>query len=168
MLPKPSYNLPRYCWNQSFWIVGFLGRSPNVNSSWCREKREGWLIWPYHARVSSFLLTRFIVVTSSFTHQSITFSNQKLSIAALPWILDLWSSCHVGQLSWTGSSRWLFSFVALSHVLQYCGFSEQSFSMCGDLFLSLLIFATVPLLWCCLPMIHVCRHNLRKRRSRYT
>jgi hypothetical protein len=36
-----------HCLNQAFRIVGFLGRSPNVNSSWCREQREGRLIWPF-------------------------------------------------------------------------------------------------------------------------
>jgi hypothetical protein len=54
--------IPRYCrpnhdrtssvfhsWNRAFRIVGFLGRSPNVTSSWCRKHREGRLIWPYHA-----------------------------------------------------------------------------------------------------------------------
>jgi hypothetical protein len=62
------------CWNQAFWILGFLGCSPNVNSYWCRERREGWLIWPYHACVSSCL-----ILTPSFTHLSITFSNQRFS-----------------------------------------------------------------------------------------
>jgi hypothetical protein len=28
--------------------------------------------------------------------------------------------------------------------------------------------STVPLHWCCLPKIRVCRHNLRNCRSRYT
>jgi hypothetical protein len=57
LLPKPSQNFP--CWNQAFQILGFLGCSPNVNSSWCREQREGRLIWPYHVRVSSCLMSRF-------------------------------------------------------------------------------------------------------------
>jgi hypothetical protein len=42
-----------------FWIVGFPVCSPNANSSWCREQREGRLICPYHARVSSCLMSRF-------------------------------------------------------------------------------------------------------------
>jgi hypothetical protein len=38
-----------HCWNKAFRIVGFLGRSPNVNSSWCREQCEGRRMWPYLA-----------------------------------------------------------------------------------------------------------------------
>jgi hypothetical protein len=33
-----------------------------------------------------------MVVTPSFTHMSITFSNQRFSFAVLPWKLDLWNS----------------------------------------------------------------------------
>jgi hypothetical protein len=58
LLPKLPQNLPLVSL-QAFWIVSFLGCSPNVNSSWCREEREGRLIWPYHACVSSCLLSRF-------------------------------------------------------------------------------------------------------------
>jgi hypothetical protein len=45
-------------WNQAFRIVGYLGCSPNISSSWCREQREGRLIWTYDARVSSCLMSR--------------------------------------------------------------------------------------------------------------
>jgi hypothetical protein len=48
-----------HCWNQAFQIVGFLGCSPNVNASWCREQYEGWLIWLYHACISICLMCRF-------------------------------------------------------------------------------------------------------------
>jgi hypothetical protein len=48
-----------HCWNQASRIVGFAGCSPNVNSSWCREQREGTLMWTYHMRVSSCLMSRF-------------------------------------------------------------------------------------------------------------
>jgi hypothetical protein len=47
------------CWNQAFRIVGFHGCSPNVNSSWCREKHEGRLMWRYHSRISSCLMCSF-------------------------------------------------------------------------------------------------------------
>jgi hypothetical protein len=58
-----------HCWNLAFQIVGFLGCSPNVNSSWCREQHEGWLIWHYHACDSSCLMSRFYgrVETPLFT-----------------------------------------------------------------------------------------------------
>jgi hypothetical protein len=48
-----------HCWSSVFRIVGFLGCSPNVNSSWCREQHEGRLVWQYHERVSSCLMSRF-------------------------------------------------------------------------------------------------------------
>jgi hypothetical protein len=41
--------------------TGFVGCSPNVNSSWCREQREGPLILPYQARISNCLMSRFYV-----------------------------------------------------------------------------------------------------------
>jgi hypothetical protein len=79
LLPQPSQNLPGVSLlkpNQAFRIVGFLECSPNVNSSWCREQLEGRLIWPYHARVSSCLMSRFYGRdgTPSFTHLIITFN----------------------------------------------------------------------------------------------
>jgi hypothetical protein len=49
------------CWNQAFQTEGFLECSPDANSSWCRDQREGQLIWPYHVRVSSCLMFRFYV-----------------------------------------------------------------------------------------------------------
>jgi hypothetical protein len=56
----PHYWCPNHhCWNLAFWIVGFLGCSPNVNCSWCREQREGQLIWPYNVCVLRCLMSRF-------------------------------------------------------------------------------------------------------------
>jgi hypothetical protein len=63
----PRYSCPNhqrtspvfYFWNCEVRIVSFLGCSPNVNSSWCREQCEGRLIWPYHARFSSCLMSKF-------------------------------------------------------------------------------------------------------------
>jgi hypothetical protein len=77
LLPKPSQNLPRVSLlKPGIRIVGFLGCSPNVNSSWCREQREGRLIWPYHARISRFYGRDG---TLSLPHLSITFSYQRFS-----------------------------------------------------------------------------------------
>jgi hypothetical protein len=110
-----------YWWNQAFRIVGFLGCSPNVNSSRCREQREGRLIWPYHARVSSCLMSRLYGRdgTPSFTHlRSITFSNQRFSSCSPAVdVLDLWSSRRTVFVE-TASSRWIFSSAVLSPVLQ--------------------------------------------------
>jgi hypothetical protein len=47
-----------YCWSETFRIVGFLGCSRSLNSSWCREEREGRLIW-HITRVSTCLMSRF-------------------------------------------------------------------------------------------------------------
>jgi hypothetical protein len=80
LLPKPSQTLPRISLlelTQELRIVGFLGCSPNVKSSWCKEQREGRLIWPNDTRVSSCLRSMFTVVTQSCTHLSITFNNQR-------------------------------------------------------------------------------------------
>jgi hypothetical protein len=70
-----------HCWNQAFWIVGSLGCSPIVNSSWCREEREGRLISPYHVRLSSGLMPRYYCrdTTPLFTQMNITFGNQRFS-----------------------------------------------------------------------------------------
>jgi hypothetical protein len=79
--------IPRYCylnhhrtspvfhfWNQAFRIVGFLGCTPNVKSSWCREQHEGRTIGPHHA-FSVIWCPGFMVVTPSFKHLKFTFSN---------------------------------------------------------------------------------------------
>jgi hypothetical protein len=91
---KGTNRIPRYCfpnshrtspvfrcWNQAFQIAGFLVYPPNVNSSWCKERREGRLIWPYHPRVSCCLMSWFYGRdgTPSFTYLSITFCNQGFS-----------------------------------------------------------------------------------------
>jgi hypothetical protein len=81
MLPKQSQSLPRISLsepNQAFRIVDFLGCSPNENSSWYREQREG----------TDLTISRsfpvvwcpgFMFMTPSFTRVSITFSNQRFS-----------------------------------------------------------------------------------------
>jgi hypothetical protein len=59
-----------HCWNQAFPIVGFLGCSPNINSSLCRVQREGWLICPYLAHISSCLMSRF------YGHDTIVYTSE--------------------------------------------------------------------------------------------
>jgi hypothetical protein len=56
---------------------------------WCKEQCEGQLIWPYHVHVSCFWCTGFMVVTPSFTHLSITFSNQRFSNCSPTTTLDV-------------------------------------------------------------------------------
>jgi hypothetical protein len=62
LLPKPSQGLPHVSLlepKQALWIVEFLGCFQIVQSSWCRELCEWRLIWPYYARISSCLMSRF-------------------------------------------------------------------------------------------------------------
>jgi hypothetical protein len=129
-----------HCWKQVFWIVGFLGCSPNVNSSWCRDKSERQLVWSYHACVSSCLMSRFYGRVTIVYASELTFSNQrfaKLQPRRGCWIRE----AHVGQFLWKQGSQDEYS-VLLSSVLQeLCDFSKQSFSMYDNLFLSMLIFA---------------------------
>jgi hypothetical protein len=70
LLPRTSPVF--HCWDQAFWTVGFLGYS-----SWCREQCEGWFIWPYHTRVSSYLMSGSMVMTLSFMQLSFIFNNQR-------------------------------------------------------------------------------------------
>jgi hypothetical protein len=108
LLPKSSQNLPRVPVlepNQEFRIVGFLRCSSNVNSSWCREQREGRLIWPCARFQLSdaqvlWLCTGLIVVTPSFTHLSITFSNERFSNCSPTvdvWFVKLTSDSFYGN-----------------------------------------------------------------------
>jgi hypothetical protein len=107
--------MPRYCWpdhhstlpvfphrNRAFWRIGC---APNVNSSWCRNSVEDDRpIRPYHA-FPVVWWPGFMIVTPSFSHLSIIFSNQRLAIAGLLWMLDLWNS--VGQFVWKqGFQNW--------------------------------------------------------------
>jgi hypothetical protein len=85
--PPPCFTVGT---RQALLIVGFL-RCSNINSFWCREQREGRLIWPYHA-FTIVWSPGFMVVTSSFTHLGITSIIRGLAIAAPSWVLDLWSS----------------------------------------------------------------------------
>jgi hypothetical protein len=133
-----------HCWNQALWTVGFLGCSPNINSFWCREHHEGCITWSYHT-FPDVWCPDFMVVTSSFTHPSIIFSDLILAIAALPWMLDVWSSRWTVFVE-TGSSRissaavvlWLYETILL-HVW-------QSLSVNAD-FHSLFLFADVVFPW---------------------
>jgi hypothetical protein len=140
---KPSQNQPVFlCWNQAFRIVGFLGCSLNVKSSWCREWSKGRLVWQYHACVSSCLMFTFYGRdgTPSFTHLSIAFSNQRLSNCS--------PTVDVGFVKLTSDSfcgnrcfQMNIQFCCSSPVLQYFwDFSKKPFSTYDDLFLSMLIF----------------------------
>ena len=81
--------MPKYCcpnlhrsatifhsWNQAFRIMGFLGRSPNINPAWCWEQSEGRLSWPYYV-FPPIRRPGFMIITPYFSHFSVVFSNQR-------------------------------------------------------------------------------------------
>jgi hypothetical protein len=157
LLPRPSQNLPMfafYCLNQAFPIVGFLECSPNVNSSWCREQRDGRLIcfqlsdvqvlWSWHHRSRIWALLTVI---------------RGLAVAAIPWIFDLLSSLRTVFVET----------VCCRLCCSNCVIFRNNSSQCTTIYLCHCWFShTVSLRWFCLPMIRVCRHNLRNCRYRYT
>jgi hypothetical protein len=104
--------------NQAFRIVGFLGCSPDVNSCWRREQREGRLM-----TISSFSCCLvvwcpgFMVVTPSFTHLSITFSSQRFSNCN-PTVNVGFVTLTLDSFVETEPSRWIFISAVLSRVLQ--------------------------------------------------
>jgi hypothetical protein len=148
LLPKPSQNLPHVSLlelNQAFWIVGFLECFTNVKSSWCREQRERRLIWPYHM-FPVVWYPNFLVVSPSFMHLSITFSNQRFSKlqSCGCWICE----AHIRQFLWKRPSCWIFS-SAVTYAAVVVWFFKtillhvrQSLSVNVD-FHSLLLFADV-------------------------
>jgi hypothetical protein len=74
-LPRVSLLEP----NHAFRILGFLGCSPNVNSSWCRNGVKDDSSGNITLAISVVLCPNFMVVTPSFTHLSITSSNRRFS-----------------------------------------------------------------------------------------
>jgi hypothetical protein len=114
---------------------------------------------PAISRDSSCLMSKFL--WSRYRHRRIWVLLsviRGLAISVLPWMLDMWSSC------WTVLWKQGFQVVyidLLSPVLQYCDFSKQSFSVYDDLFPSELIFIHCSSSLICLPIIHVCWHNLK-------
>jgi hypothetical protein len=109
----------------------------------------------------------FMVVTQSFTHLSITFSNQRFSNCG-PAV----GFVNLMSVSFCGNRvvRMNIQFCCpLSSVLQqFCGFPKQSFSMFCDLFLSMLIFGHCSSSLMLSSHDWFCRYNLRNSRSRYS
>jgi hypothetical protein len=85
-----------HCWNQAFRIVGFPGCSPNVNYSWCREQREGPLIWPYHACISSCLMSRF------YGRDTIIYTSEEICMFSnFEWFTDnIWKWALENDFLW--------------------------------------------------------------------
>jgi hypothetical protein len=82
------------------------------------------VLWSWHLRLHIWALVSVI---------------SDVAIATLPRLLHLWSSCQTVFVK-TGSSRWIFS-SAVTCAATGCDFSQQSFSVYDDLFLSVLNFA---------------------------
>jgi len=62
-----------HSWKQACRIIGFLGRSPNINPTWCWEPREGWLTWLRYVFVTRRLA--FMIITLSLSPFSVVFSD---------------------------------------------------------------------------------------------
>jgi hypothetical protein len=110
------------------------------------------VLWSWHHRLRIWALLSVI---------------RGAAIAALRWMLDLWSSRRT-VFGETGSSRWIFSSAAFH---QGCSSSVifRNNPQCTTISLcQCWVWPIVPLRWCCLPMIRVCWRNLRNCRSRYT
>jgi hypothetical protein len=104
----------------------------------------------------------FMVVTPSFTHLSIAFSNQKVSNCSP--IMDV-RFVKFRSDNFCGNRVFKVN-------IQFC--CPVTYAAVVLWFLETVLLnirslsPIVPLRWCCLPMIRVCLHNLRNCRSRYT
>jgi hypothetical protein len=97
-----------HSWDQPFRTIGFLGLSPNFNPAWCWVQREGRLIGPCYV-FPVIGRPGFMIITPPFSSFSVVFGNQSLATAALPWMLDLWSSRRTVFVE-AESSMWILSF----------------------------------------------------------
>jgi hypothetical protein len=123
LLLKPSQNLPRV----SLLEADFVVRSQNVNSSWCREQREGDTLTISRTR---FRLSDVQVLWSCHCHLCISALLpviRNLAVAALPWMLDLWNSRRTVFVETTSSRLMFSSVVTCATVVVW--FSKQSFSI---------------------------------------
>jgi hypothetical protein len=111
LLPIPSQNLPR---------VPLLERSiPDCGPPWVFSKRKLFLMQGTAWRATHLTILRMLfqlsgirVLWSWHPHVRIwelLSAVRGLAIIVLPWMLDLWSSCHLGQFLFeTVTSRWIF------------------------------------------------------------
>jgi len=65
-----------HSWNQTFRIIGFLGRSPKRNLPWCCEQREGRLIVPYYV-FPAISRPGFMTMTPCFSPFSAVLRNHR-------------------------------------------------------------------------------------------
>jgi hypothetical protein len=110
LLPKPSQNLPHisHCWNGAFRIVGHLGCSRNVKSSWYNSVKDDSSDYTTHA-FPVVWCPGIMVVTPSFTHLNITCSNQRFNNCS-PTVDVGFVKLTLRRTVFmeTGFSRWIF------------------------------------------------------------
>jgi len=130
-----------HSWNQAFRIIGFLGRSPNINPAWCWEQREVRLTWPYNV-LPAIRRPGFMIITPSLSSFSVVFSNQKLSNSS--------STMDVGFMKLSSNSFWgntVFE-MNIEFCCHLCCSSSmiltQSSSIYGDPFHLVLVFGHCP------------------------
>ena len=140
-----------HSWNQAFRIIGFLGRSRNINLAWCWEQGEGRLIWSYYV-FSVVRCLGIIIITPSFRPFSIVFSNQRFSNCSS--IVDigfvkLLSNCFCGNRVFKMNTELCCHLCcSISLIFRHNPLHLVWFSV------------TIPLSWWCLPVICVCLNNL--------
>jgi len=152
-----------HSWNQAFTTTGFLGRCPNKYPTWWWEQCEGWLIWHYEFPI---IRCQALWSTHHLLHFLALFSVVRGStIAALPWMLVLWSSCHPVFVE--TASRWIIiSAVTFAAVLVWF-IDTILFNVWQSISLSLGFWPLFLLADHALPWF-VCRHNLGNCCSGYT
>ena len=145
-----------HSWNQAFRIIGFLGWCPNTKPS--LMSGTTWRM----AHLTILCISNHQMARSC-DHHTISFTFWRfsvirgLAIAALPWMLDLWSSCQtvfVEQSSrWMSSSAVTFAAVLLWFIDTILFSVRWSLSLNFG-FWSLFLLADDVLPWC------VCCQNL--------
>jgi hypothetical protein len=98
-----------HCCNQVFHMVGFLGCSPDINSSDVGYSVENNLSDHITHTCSSCVMSSFYGCNHHLCIWALLSVIRGLAVAALLWILELWSSRETVFVE-TVSSRWLFSF----------------------------------------------------------
>lgn len=157
LLPEPLQNL---CWNQVLRNVGLL---PRVNTSWCREQRDP-------SDISHFQLSD-VQVLWSWHHCLCTWALlsiiRGLTVAAEPTVDAEFVKPTSGSFFLeTGSTKLKNIQLCCYLCCSSSVISRNSLCRCLSLNIDFCQISLFPS--CCLPMIRVCRHNLRNCRSRQT
>jgi hypothetical protein len=153
--------------------VGTRPGIPNCRLSWVFSKRKLFLMWRTTWRMThpTISCTRFQLSDAQVlwwwhhVHIYALLSVIKcLAIAALLWMLDMWSSCQT-----------VFVETVFKIIIQFCCrlccstviFQKNPFQCRMISFCQYWFSLTVPLCWC-LAKICICWHNLRNSHTQYT